>query len=406
MTDIFPWQQPGCKFGRTWPIAPASEVLTQRWERFAAAAREEKAELFVTASSGRNTTTQVDGYRRLADVQRHEDPEPIVRYGYRSFDRQWVFNDPRLANLERPSLWQSTSERQVYLSSLLTGEIGTGPALTASAYVPDLHFFRGSHGGKDMIPLWRDAAFSEPNLTEGLAVEIGRALGIDPPTVEEIGAYVYALLSTSAYQARFAEALRTPGLRVPITADANLWAEVTAAGRRRLWLHTYAERFRDPAAQQGSHIPLIEGVEWEAPVTRMPMNSGEIEYDGDAMRLTIGDGVVVGVRPEVWAFEVSGMPAVSKWLGYRTRQGAGRAASSSSALDRIRPETWSDDWNDELLDLIRVLTLTLDEEPALADLLERVCDGPLIEADRLPTPSAPERQPPATRPRASAAAGG
>ena len=22
LTDLFPWQQPGCKFGRTWPVAP------------------------------------------------------------------------------------------------------------------------------------------------------------------------------------------------------------------------------------------------------------------------------------------------------------------------------------------------------------------------------------------------
>ena len=27
ITDLFPWQQPGCKFGRTWPISPSPELL-------------------------------------------------------------------------------------------------------------------------------------------------------------------------------------------------------------------------------------------------------------------------------------------------------------------------------------------------------------------------------------------
>ena len=95
------------------------------------------------------------------------------------------------------------------------------------------------------------------------------------------------------------------------------------------------------------------------------------------------------------------MPVLSKWLAYRTAKGAGRAASSSSELDAIRPTQWADAWNDELLDLVRVLTLTLDEEPALADLLERICDGPLIEASQLPPPAAEARRPPATLPRRS-----
>ncbi len=37
-----------------------------------------------------------------------------------------------------------------------------------AADVPDLHQFRGSFGGKDAIPLWRDAAATQPNVTAGL----------------------------------------------------------------------------------------------------------------------------------------------------------------------------------------------------------------------------------------------
>jgi hypothetical protein len=90
------------------------------------------------------------------------------------------------------------------------------------------------------------------------------------------------------------------------------------------------------------------------------------------------------------------MAVVAKWLGYRIARPPGRAASSTSALDQMRPLTWADEWNDELLDLLRVLTITLDRQPALADLINRVCAGPLISAPDLPVPTTAERQPPAT----------
>lgn len=396
IVDLFPWQQPGCKFGRTWPIAPHEDLLSKRWTRFAGASREAKPGLFVTAIAGRNTGTKVGDLPKLIDAKDSDRAMPVVRYGYRSFDRQWAFADPRMTNLERPSLWQSVSSRQVFLCSLLTGQIAAGPALTLSTNVPDLHFFRGNYGGKDIIPLFRDAAATQPNLTAGLADALAEAVTISPPSVEDIAAYVYALLSASAYQSRFAEALVRPGLRVPITADSALWTETVDHGRWLLWLHSYAERLRDPGAGRGRHVPAIEGVGWDVPVTMMPRDAGEIAYNAETHSLSVGDGRVVGVRPDVWAYSVSGMPVMAKWLGYRTVRGAGKAATSKNPLDRIRPESWPDDWNDELLDLIRVLTLTLDRQAALADLLERVCAGPLVAASELPTPAnASERQPPA-----------
>ena len=104
----------------------------------------------------------------------------------------------------------------------------------------------------------------------------------------------------------------------------------------------------------------------------MPKDASDIEYKPDTEVLSEADGRVTGVRADVWAFEVSGMAVLPKWLGYPTAKGAGRAALSKNELDRIRPNAWLDAWNDELLDLVRVLTLTLDDEQALANLLQRV----------------------------------
>ncbi len=396
LTYIFPWQQPGCKFGRTWPIAPSPEVLESRWLRFAGASRQDKKRLFFTATSGRNTETRVDPLPILADAVSDTPHQPIVRYGYRSFDRQWAFADPRMAKTDSPSLWQSVSTRQVFFTSLLTGHLSSGPSLTVTAHIPDLHSFRGSYGGKDVIPLYRDAAGREPNVTAGLLQTIGDLLDIETPSPEDIAAYVYALLSGTAYQERFAEALRTPGPRIPITSDPELWNEVVVVGRELIWLHTYAERFKDTRVGRGAHVPLVEGIGWTDPVTVMPADRSAITYDEETHTLTVGDGQISGVRPDVWTYEVSGMQVVPKWLGYRTVRAPGRAASSTSALDQIRPSAWPDEWNDELLDLIRVLTITLDRQAGLTDLLERVCSGPLIATSDLPIPGRAESQPPAT----------
>src|SRR5699024_947782 len=106
----------------------------------------------------------------------------------------------------------------------------------------------------------------------------------------------------------------------------------------------------------------------------------------------VDDGAGDALRPYWGGFEVYGMNVLDKWLGARTRKGIGRAASKSATpLDTIRPTSWADEWNDELLDLIRVLTASLDLAPKQQDLLERIVDGPIIDASSLPIPTKAER---------------
>lgn len=335
LADIFPWQQPGCKFGRTWPIAPSQQILEQRWERFVGSNSDERPNLFMTANSGRTIKTKVGTMRRLSDVSTGDPSEPIVRYGFRSFDRQWAFQDPRMAKTESPSLWASSSSNQIYLTSMMTGRISSGPALTVTADVPDLHYFAG-RGGKDIIPLYRDAAAAEPNITKGLPAFLAKEIGIKAPSAPDIAAYVYALLSSPSYQALYAAALETPGPRIPFVSDKALWTEAVEAGRKLLWLHTYAERFQDAKAKRGKSIPLVCGIGWTEAVQGMPADSSEISYNADDQVLSVGTGRISGVSPSVWDFEVSGMKICSKWLGYRTAKGAGKSVSSKSELDKLR----------------------------------------------------------------------
>ena len=101
--------------------------------------------------------------------------------------------------------------------------------------------------------------------------------------------------------------------------------------------------------------------------------------------------------PEVWDFEVSGMNILGKWLGARTRRGIGRAAGKAATpLDLVRPTEWEDEWNDELLDLLRMLTRTVELGAQQTQLLEEVVQGELIAPEQLPSPTDAERKVPKT----------
>jgi hypothetical protein len=384
VSDLFPWQQPGCMFSRTWPISPDPDTLRRRWTSLLDDEDPaERARRFMTSSTGRSMLTSVAGLPRLADLPPGAPNRPIVGYGYRSFDREWTFNDPRLAKTESPSLWASLSERQVFMTSMMTAPLGAGPAATCTIFVPDKHYFCG-RGGKDVVPLYRDAK-GTPNVFDGTLEVITKVHTEHEPSaggvsVEDLFAYCYAILAGTDYTQRFAEELETPGPRVPVSADLGLFSEAVAFGTRLLWLHTFGERFR---RADGSEI-MREDVAILRAITELPAQSRAISYDPLSQHLHVGDGEIAVVSPEVWSFEVSGMAVIKKWLGYRTATAVGRAASSSSPLDRIRPDAWMDEWTTQLLELVSVLQSTIDLLPRGKALLDEILAGPMISASTLP----------------------
>lgn len=395
LIDLFPWQQPGCKFGRLWPQSPSVSTLKARWAHFTGIkSAEDRAKAFVTGSSGRNIYTQVRDMKRLVELKSSDSHQEVKRYGYRSFDRQWAFYDPRLAKTESPSLWASLSDKQLFLVTCPTAKLGLGPAATVSVYVPDLHYFNG-RGGKDVIPLFRDR-LGTPNIDVSLLTTLTRILAspqsrIKSVVAEELFAYCYGVLAGSDYTQRFKSELETPGPRIPLTRDPVLFLEMVHHGGELLWLQTFGERF----GSSGRCDFLIDpAIKWAATPSRAPSDLKDVTYNPVEKILYVGDGRLCGVEEQVWAFEVSGMPVVKKWLGYRTLRGAGKTTSSNSPLDRIRPNTWESEWSDELREVVHVLTETQRVLPKGTDILNRILAGELIRASELPMPAELLRKPP------------
>ena len=287
-----------------------------------------------------------------------------------------------------PPLWHAHSDRQVYLSSLLTNVLGLGAAATVSAHIPDLHHFC-NRGGKDVIPLWRDADATEPNVTARLLEATEAELGCSV-TPADLFAYAYALLASPAYVDRFSEELTVPGPRVPLTKDPALFRRAADLGADLIRLHTYGQRFAGPDRGRGS--APSGSARCERPVGETPDAYPEgFDYNENTQTLLVGAGRFAPVSREVWKFSVSGFAVVRSWLGYRMRDGAGR---KSSPLDYIRPERWTAQFTRELLELLWVLEATVERQPALAQLLAEVVAGPCFAADELPKPSNRERQGP------------
>jgi hypothetical protein len=255
-----------------------------------------------------------------------------------------------------------------------------------------LHHFNG-RGGKDVIPLYRDAAATEPNITHGLLDLLGETYSA-PVTPEDLIGYVAGVLGHPGYTERFHDELEVPGPRVPFTRDSNLFRRAVSLGQPVIAWQTYAERFPEAIGATQGRVPtggarVLTAIPDDP--DRYPRNLREVSYDDVKRELHVGEGVIGNVDSRVWAYEVSGLRVVRSWLGYRMKERSGR---KSSPLDDIRPERWTWEMTRELLDLLHALEGVIALEPAQVTLLDEIVAGPLFTAVELPEPTDAERKAP------------
>ena len=229
------------------------------------------------------------------------------------------------------------------------------------------------------------------NFSPQLLRTVSERLGLTV-TPEDLFSYVAAIAASPAYTARFQRDLSTPGLRIPITANASLFQEAVDSGRRVLWLQTFGERMSDSENDRPGGPPRL-------PVGRAPFvpKDGEISaepsempdtlnYDAEKHRLLIGTGYIENVPPAVWNYEVSGKQVLAQWFSYRKKHRERPIIGDRrqpSPLGDIQPDHWLSEYTTELLKVLNVLALLVELEPQQADLLDRICGGLLISEDDL-----------------------
>ncbi len=321
LDELFVYNGSGVMPGRTWVIAPDAESLRRRWQTLIDAPSDQKEGLFHPhlrngrpgdKHSNRVVAQGLPGYDpRPTPVANERGPcITPVRYGFRSFDRQWIIPDNRLINQPNPALWASHSEHQVCMTAPSDKSPSAGPALTFTALIPDLHHYNG-RGGR-VFPLWRDRGASMPNISPTLLPYLGQRYQ-SPVSAEDLMAYVAAVAAHPAFTARFLSDLVTPGLRIPLTAASELFAAAVELGRTVIWLHTFGERFADPSRGRPAQPPRLPPrdaprIPTAGAISQDPAAMPDtIDYDATNRRLMVGRGYVDNVAPQVWNYEVSGI---------------------------------------------------------------------------------------------------
>jgi hypothetical protein len=406
LEEFFEYDGSGVMPGRTWVIAPEAESLRARWQRLIdEKSSDEQEALFQPhmrkgelgdRHTQKTVSEGLSGHEvRTFSVAKDsgECIEP-VRYAFRSLDRQWIIPDKRLINQPNPTLWSIFSARQIHLTAMSSTSPTSGPAITFTSLIPDMDHYSGK-GGR-VFPMLREGEQTnvKPALLTHLSARYGR--DVEP---EDMMCYLAGIAANPAYTSRFQKDLKQPGLRIPLADDATLFGEICEIGRQVIWLHTFGERFADKKAGRPPGPPRLPKAlcptiprKGAIPHDEMP---DSISYDADSLRLTIGKGYVENVDPSVWNFQISGKSVLRQWFSYR---GAARerpiiGARRMSDLNGIQPHTWSAEYTSELIHLLCVIGLLVSLEPRQAELLERVCSGPLLDVDTLNSADALSRAP-------------
>ncbi|WP_371530064.1 DNA methyltransferase [Streptomyces sp. NBC_01283] len=340
--DLMPWSVAPLRPGRGWPMGPDAATLRARWAAFVRADPAERERLFSPSRSRtlHTAVSQLPGHRGATvplAAASGPCPDP-VRVLHGPFDEQWLIPDHRLIDTARPELWRVAGEGQLFLveQGYVTGS--TGPAVLASAVLPDGRSPAGRPGR--IRPLFRRPGGLEPNTAPGLLAHLSSALG------QDVGAGDLAAWTLAVAEASPA------GCRVPLTSDAGIWARGTDLGRRVLALQARGDGTRPKLP--GGRRPYVR-----AP---LPARPAEVSYDPEEEALCVDAGRISPVPREAWEFEVSGVRVIELWFERR------RAAGEAGSLEAIRPAEWPQTWTSELLELITVLALLAELRPLQTEL--------------------------------------
>lgn len=387
--DLYPWYSTGLSTNRTWVYSPSPSVLQLRLNTVVAESDPEvKSRLFkesrdANLKKAKKPLPSVNAEHGEADTYQEtrvpfEDESfipnaPLVQVGYRALDRQWVIADSRLIHDCRRPLWAARLPGQVYLTEQHSFHPKHGPGLAFSGLLPDMHYFNG-RGGR-VFPMLNPNG--TPNLASGILEVLTDQLGGEI-VAGDVTAYVAGITGHPAYVETFDDELRTPGIRVPITADRVFWDRAVELGRKVLWCHTYGLAGEWP--DQDSVVSPVAGVELPRYEQRMgsALPTSSAVYDNATQELRLGEGMWTHVTPAMRHYTVGGVNVIDAWADKRSATPGG---SKTSPLDHLVAEAWEPEWSVEFTELLSVVARLVSLEPAQAKLLDEIMTGPLLSRD-------------------------
>ena len=243
--------------------------------------------------------------RRLSG---HEQPVECI---YRPFDSRWMLYGSYAFDYHRPEVndhllqenialitTRATKELfSVFVSNKPAGQHKLATPYDGS-YISPLYKYPESP--KDLLD--QPASEKRPNLSDDFVVALTKAQGraVSP---EDTLAYLYAVLYTPGYRARYADFLRRDFPRVPLTSNPKLFARLVELGHELIGLHTLQTvppRITGyPVAGTGEVVKVRFGIEAGAVAGKVWINDAQY-FDA--------------VPQEVWDMHIGGYRVAEKWL--------------------------------------------------------------------------------------------
>ena len=399
LPDFYASCFPGVKPNKTWVYAPSESVLQERWaELIEGNDLEVRAERFketrdTKITEGKKPLPGSDTFQgsleSLNDQIARElipDTPNIVPVGYRSFDRQYILADARLADMPRPKLWEHRVPGQIFIVEQHARHPQAGPGLYFDALIPDMNAFN-NRGGRAHPAL---TIGGTPSLTEPAAQMLRERFGNNAP--DDLVYYLAALTGHPGYVRTFDEPLQQAGIRVPLTADPELWERAVQLGKQVVWLHTYGERGEPlPGMKYLHQIP--EGADYVLPTPTVDMGKtmpekkpsfspdpviGSLSEEANIPvtgTVSFGQARCENVEKRVFDYTVGGNQVLGLWAKYRLKKPVVRRSSS---LNDIVQREWPEAWSEEYERLLYTLTHLVHLEPAQEKLLDEVLAGEQI----------------------------
>jgi len=261
----------------------------------------------------------------------------IIRCLYRPFDWRWCLYDQVVVDRPRRELIENVvgHDNLCLLSSRQQAVAGYYHSWIADAPANDCVTSTTSREANQVFPLYvfRERLPSEsdavtgnspptasrvPNLNPRLANVLSSTYG-EVLRPEQILSYVYAVLASPSYRARYAEFLQRDFPRIPFTGDRDIFLKLAELGQQLIDLH------------------LMRSPELDNPISRF-CGKGDsavtkVEYDADRGRVSINPTQFFdGVTPELWSYQIGGYQVLSKWLKDRK----GRFLTSADTIHYSR----------------------------------------------------------------------
>jgi hypothetical protein len=294
------------------------------------------------------TTDQWD-YKEAKDFIRAGNWGPYVgQVCYRPFDRRWSVMHKHILTILRRKVMSQIGGDARYIGLICSravndlkfahcfvaenpvDKIAISSKTSTNAYVFPLYF-----QSSDMYGERRGSNFSRSfirTLAEGLRIaNLDRATGL-PSGVspEDVFNYIYAVLFSPTYRARYAELLKGDFPRVPVARSLKLFRNLSGIGSTLVGLHLMRSPTLDNLVTTyvGPKNPKVQRVGWSGDAVWL--DAGMERKNQVASSGTAG---FVGVTEAVWGFHIGGYQVCEKWL--KDRKGRNLSAEEIRHYQKV-----------------------------------------------------------------------